>query len=58
MNCSDDCLGLTYYKVSSFAINALSLVYMIVYVPGAFFASWIVDSRRHVMPVIFGCLTV
>jgi FLVCR family feline leukemia virus subgroup C receptor-related protein len=34
-----------YYGVSSFAVNAMSLVFMIVYIPFIAPASWIIDSK-------------
>lgn len=35
----------SYYNISLFVVNFLSLVYMIVYIPGIFLASWIIDNK-------------
>lgn len=46
----------TFWATSSSAINALSLVYMAVFVPGCFLASWIVDSKSLRMGVALGAI--
>ena len=33
------------YDVNLFAVNLLSLVYLIVYIPGIFAGSWLIDSK-------------
>jgi hypothetical protein len=38
-------LVIDYYGISSFSVNMMSLVYMIVYIPFNAPSSWIVDSK-------------
>jgi MFS family permease len=47
---------LEHYNIGVFALNSLSFVYMVVYIPVMYLASWVVDVRGMRLGLIIGAL--